>query len=341
MNDAPAEHETDPEATEPEATEGEEAQEVETVDTALRPECLADFVGQKAATDRLALYIRAALRRGDPLDHVLFSGPPGLGKTSLAYLIAKEMGDCRLVNVSGPTLNKPIDLVGTLTRLDAGDVLFIDELHRMPPAVEEYLYTAMEDWRIDVQSGDEGAVSLELSRFTLVGATTKEGMLTKPLLARFGIRERLNTYNEENLARIVMANAPKLEIGIETDAATAIARRSRGTPRNANRILRRMRDIAQDNELETITLDVAQAGLEILGIDENGLDAIDHRILSALAGSRRPIGIKNLAVQVGEEQRTIEDNHEPWLIAKGMIARTFRGREITEAGRIAIAGGLV
>lgn len=319
----------------------EEAEQIEAIDTALRPESLAEFVGQPNTTKRLALYIKAALSRGEPLDHVLFSGPPGLGKTSLAFLIGKEMESGKVVNVSGPSLNKPIDLVGTLTKLEHGDVLFIDELHRMPPAVEEYLYTAMEDWRIDVQTGEEGAVSLTLNRFTLVGATTRKGLLTKPLRARFGISEQLKPYALEDLATIVKANAGKLDIGIEDTAAVAIARRSRGTPRIANTVLRRLRDIAQVNEYESINMEVADAGLELLGVDQNGLDDIDRRYLRVLETASKPVGIKTLAMHVGEETHTLEESHEPWLISRGMIDKTHRGRVITENGRVALNGGLV
>lgn len=308
-------------------------------DTALRPRTLEEFVGQGDTTKRLSLFIKAARGRGEPLDHVLFSGPPGLGKTTLAYLIESEMGAGQFINVSGAALVRPADLVGTLSKLDKGAVLFVDEIHRMPRACEEYLYTAMEDWRIDVQAGDEGTVSINLEHFTLVGATTRAGMLTAPLRARFKIHERLSPYDLEPLTKIVTASAARLGLAIEHEASHAVARRSRGTPRIANRMLFRIRDFAQVNGADVVDADFAAAAMDALGIDHNGLDEIDHRYLRALAKANRAIGLKSLSMQVGEETDTLEEAHEPYLIERALIVRGPRGREITDAGRVALEGG--
>jgi Holliday junction DNA helicase RuvB len=322
--------------TMPEVDNGDDA---ERIDTALRPRNLDEFIGQEKVVKRLKLWIQAARERDEPLGHILFSGPPGLGKTTLAYLIHTTMEAGRLVNVSGAALARPGDLVGTLSSLARGDVLFIDEIHRMSSACEEYLYTAMEDWRFDVTAGEEGTISIDLPHFTLVGATTRAGQLTAPLRARFRISDRLNPYDHDALATIVQASAKRLNVNCERDAALAVARRSRGTPRIANTMLYRLRDVVQTNRLERLTVDVANAGMDLLGIDHNGLDEIDRRYLQALEEAGRPVGIKALAVRVAEDERTLEDAHEPYLIEKGLVDRTLRGREITERGRVALDGG--
>jgi len=304
-------------------------------DNALRPQSLHEFVGQEGVKRNLEIYIRAAKSRQEPLDHILFSGPPGLGKTTLSFIIANEL-QTQIKITSGPVLDKPGDLAGILTNLGRGEILFIDEIHRLRPAVEEYLYSAMEDFSINfvIDKGPNArSVKVSLQRFTLIGATTREGLLTAPLRARFGVMEKLSLYAVEDLATIVSNSARKLHIEIEPDAAFLIASRSRGTPRVANRFLRRIRDVAQVVGDGKITRKVALQGLEMMGVDENGLCVTDRQILETLARVAGPVGLKTLAVAVGEEEHTIEDVYEPFLIQAGYLERTPRGRVITEFAR--------
>ena len=300
----------------------------------IRPLSLEDFAGQPRLTENLLVFMKAARKRGEPLDHVLFSGPPGLGKTTLAHIIASEMAGGIKVT-SGPLMDKPGNLAGILTSLGKGDVLFIDEIHRLTPAVEEYLYSAMEDFRIDIllESGPSArAVQLKLEPFTLVGATTRAGMLTSPLRARFGISGRLDYYSPDVLERIVVRTSTILGIDVEGSAAAEVARRSRGTPRIANRLLKRARDFAQVADSSIITEGLARKTLEALEIDEDGLDDMDKKIMLALLHKfdGGPVGISSLAVSVGEEESTIEEVYEPYLIQTGYIARTPRGRVATK-----------
>ncbi len=300
----------------------------------LRPVTFSDFKGQKQVIDNLEVFVTAARQREESLDHVLLHGPPGLGKTTLAAIIANEL-QVNLKVTSGPVLDKPGDLAGLLTNLETGDVLFIDEIHRLSPVVEEYLYSAMEDYQIDIML-DKGpsarSVQLTLNKFTLIGATTRSGLLTSPLRARFGIKFHLEYYDHEVLTGIVLRSAGILGVKINNDAAAEIARRSRGTPRIANALLRRIRDFAQVKGSGRIDLDITRYGLSALNIDQNGLDDMDNRILLAIIDKfgGGPVGINTISTAVGEESGTIEEVYEPFLIKEGYLKRTPRGREATE-----------
>ena len=305
------------------------------VEPSLRPDDFGGFVGQPDVVENLKTWIKGARTREETLDHVLLSGPPGLGKTTLAYILANEM-DSSIRSTSGPALAKPRDLVGILTNLQTGDALFIDEVHRLDARVEEYLYTAMEDYQIAIVI-DPGphsrSVTLPLKRFTLIGATTREGLLSAPLRSRFQIAERLDYYPADELKDIVLSSAAKLDLEVQDAAAMEIASCARGTPRVANRYLRRVRDVAHARGSEVITKQVAREGLEMLGVDENGLCEMDRRILLAIAqNGGRPLGLKTLAVIVGEQEDTIEDVYEPFLIRRGFLEKTPRGRMLTPRG---------
>ncbi len=302
-------------------------------DNKLRPTNFDGFVGQEKIRDRLMLAVEAAKARGESLDHVLFSGPPGLGKTTLSYILGEAMG-VNVKTTSGPVITKPGDLAGLLTTLEPGDIVFVDEIHRMAKTVEEYLYSAMEDYAIDImidQGPNARSVRLELPRFTLVGATTRIGLIAAPLRARFGLVNRLDYYEPNKLAEIVTRSAAKLGVDIDNEGALEIARRSRGTPRIANNLLRRVRDYAQIRAGNFITGDVARESLGLLEIDPNGLDDMDRRILETICVkfSGGPVGLSTIAVSVGEEPDTIEEAYEPFLIMEGYIERTPKGRIAT------------
>lgn len=301
---------------------------------ALRPLSFEDFTGQKKAVENIKVFVQAAKNRGEPLDHVLLHGPPGLGKTTLSHIIANEL-QTNIKVTSGPILDKPGDLAGLLTNLEDNDVLFIDEIHRLNPIVEEYLYSAMEDFKIDIMldSGPSArTVQITLSPFTLIGATTRSGLLTSPLRARFGINSRLEYYDAELLSTIVNRSCSILKTTINKNASVEIARRSRGTPRIANNLLRRTRDFAEIKGDGTITMEIAQFALNALDVDDHGLDDMDNRILSTIIEKFNggPVGISTIATACGEEGETIEEVYEPYLIQEGYIKRTSRGREATQ-----------
>jgi Holliday junction DNA helicase RuvB len=306
-------------------------QELERV---LRPKTFDDFTGQEKIIDNLKVFVQAAAQRGDALDHVLLHGPPGLGKTTLSYIIAQELG-ANIRTTSGPVLEKSGDLAGLLTNLEKGDVLFIDEIHRLSPVVEEFLYSAMEDYKIDIMidSGPNArSIQLEINPFTLIGATTRSGLLTSPLRARFGINARLEYYDKVLMKKIITRSASIINMHIHESAAEEIARRSRGTPRIGNALLRRTRDFAQIKGDGTITLEIAKYALNALNVDAQGLDEMDNKILRTIIEKFKggPVGINTIATAIGEENGTIEEVYEPYLIQEGFLMRTPRGREVTE-----------
>ena len=316
-----------------EITTPEELADEGVVELSLRPQRLSEFIGQERVKESLRIYIDAALARREPLDHVLFFGPPGLGKTTLAELIARELG----VNIratSGPALEKPGDLVGTLTNLREGDILFIDEIHRLRPIIEEFLYPAMEDFKIDIRLSEgpkAQTITMPVEKFTLIGATTRLGMLTAPMRARFGIEQRLNYYPAEDLVQVVKRTAEVIKVTIDEGGTQELARRARGTPRVANRLLRRVRDYAQVRADGVISMEVAKAALQLLEVDEFGLDDMDARMLRTIIEKfdGGPVGIGSIAAAVGEDASTIEEVYEPFLVQNGFLHRTPRGRVAT------------
>jgi holliday junction DNA helicase RuvB len=316
-----------------EITTPEALAEESVVELSLRPQRLAEFIGQEKVKQSLRIWIEAALARREALDHAVFYGPPGLGKTTLAELIARELG-VNIRTTSGPALEKPGDLVGTLTNLREGDILFIDEIHRLRPIIEEFLYPAMEDYKIDIRLSEgpkAQTITMPIERFTLIGATTRFGMLTPPMRARFGIVERLNYYPVEDLEQIVTRSAMVLNVEVETGGAHEIARRSRGTPRVANRLLRRVRDYAQVKANGVITKEVASQLLRMIDVDEFGLDDMDARILKTIIEKFEggPVGLNNIGAAIGEDATTIEEVYEPFLVQHGFLQRTPRGRVAT------------
>ncbi len=314
---------------------GNQAKGDSDADKVLRPSNFDEFTGQKKLVDNLKIFIQAAKKRGEPLDHTLFTGPPGLGKTTLSIIISREM-DTKIKITSGPVLEKPGDLAGILTTLDEGDILFIDEIHRLHPVIEEFLYSAMEDYRLDIliESGPNArSIQLTLPRFTLIGATTRAGLLTAPLRSRFGIVNRLDYYNVEDLSKIVRRSAAILNVEIDHDASAEIASRSRGTPRIVNRLLRRTRDFAQVESDGIINLKIVRRALAALDVDERGLDEMDKRILLTIMEKfdGGPVGLNAIASSLSEDTGTIEEVYEPFLLQQGFINRTPRGRTATKS----------
>ena len=306
----------------------------EEFDQVLRPKGFTDFKGQDQIVDNLKVFIQAAKERNEALDHLLLHGPPGLGKTTLSHIVSNEL-EVGIISTSGPVLDKPADLAGLLTNLEERDVLFIDEIHRLNPIIEEYLYSAMEDYEIDImiESGPNArSVKIKINPFTLIGATTRSGLLTAPLRARFGITSRLEYYNKSLLSEIINRSSSILDVSISKDASLEIAGRSRGTPRIANALLRRVRDFAQVKGDGRINKDITQVSLDSLNVDENGLDEMDNRILSAIIDKFKggPVGLNTIATVVGEQSGTIEEVYEPYLIQEGYLMRTPRGRQATE-----------